>query len=349
LDIEKRVGKSLKGSSLPQTGSFKSTAENWNFRVKLPKDSIDLYEVFAMQKIGSERSSKMSGRTWTGLGVILGAVLILILLMVMTSGQANTAPVWNNNLLLMMPAAFFAGVLSFLSPCTLPLLPAYFAFSFQASKSNVVVMTIAFFFGLATTMVVLGATATALSYFLFRNLQVLTTIGGVLIILFGLMSLFGFGFTGMQFQNRPEATIIGSYVYGATFSLGWSACIGPILGSIMTLLATQGMGILQGTLLAFIYALGLGLPLIIVAAFFSRLGAGTRFWQFLRGRGWTLKVFGRELYLHSTSVISGLLLILMGGLLFSGRLTVITQMTAGHTTTWLVTLEEQMRNLLGLH
>ena len=122
------------------------------------------------------------------------------------------------------------------------------------------------------------------------------------------MSLLGLGFTGVQFQNRPEATIIGSYVYGATFSLGWSACIGPILGSIMTLLATQGMGILQGTFLAFIYALGLGLPLILVATFFSRLGTGTRFWQFLRGRGWTVKIFGRELYLHSTSVISGLLL-----------------------------------------
>ncbi len=302
-----------------------------------------------MQKLRSETSNKLSGRTWTALGVILGAVLILLMLLIMTSGQTATAPAWSDNLLLMIPAAFFAGVLSFLSPCTLPLLPAYFAFSFQASKSNVVVMTVAFFLGLATTLVLLGATATALSYFLFRNLQILTTVGGALIVFFGLMSLLGFGFTGMQFQNRPEATIIGSYVYGATFSLGWSACIGPILGSIMTLLATQGMGILQGTFLAFIYALGLGLPLILVATFFSRLGTGTRFWQFLRGRGWTLHMLGRDLHLHSTSVISGLLLIIMGGLLLSGRLTVITQVAAGHTSTWLVTIEEQMRSLHGIH
>jgi cytochrome c-type biogenesis protein len=302
-----------------------------------------------MQKIQPDSSSKFSSRTWAALGAILGMVLLLLILLITSSGQVTTAPAWNNNLLLMIPAAFFAGVLSFLSPCTLPLLPAYFAFSFQASKSNVVMMTIAFFFGLATTLVLFGATATALSYFLFRNQHLFTFIGGALIIVFGIMSLFGFGFTGMQFQNRPEATIIGSYIYGATFSLGWSACIGPILGSIMTLLATQGMGILQGTFLAFIYALGLGLPLILVATFFSRLGNGTRAWQFLRGRGWTYHIFGRDFYMHSTNVISGLLLILMGALLLSGRLTMITQVAAGSTSTWLVTVEEQMRALLGLH
>ena len=301
-----------------------------------------------MQKIGTETSSKVSGRTWLTLGIILGGVLVLIIALVATSGKA-TSPAWNNSLLLMIPAAFFAGILSFLSPCTLPLLPAYFAFSFQASKSNVVTMTVAFFFGLATTMVLLGATATALSYFLFRNLQTITQVGGLLIIAFGVMSLLGFGFTGMQLQSRPEATVIGSYVYGATFSLGWSACIGPILGSIMTLLTTQGMGILQGTFLAFIYALGLGLPLIIIATFFSRLGTGTRFWHFLRGRGWTINVLGRSLYLHSTSIISGLLLIAMGILLFSGKMTMITQAGAGHYSTWFVQLELQMRNLLGLH
>jgi cytochrome c-type biogenesis protein len=301
-----------------------------------------------MQKLESETSRKLSSRTWAALGVILVGVLLLLILLIATSRQANTLPAWQDNLFLMIPAAFFAGVLSFLSPCTLPLLPAYFAFSFQASKSNVVVMTIAFFFGLATTLVLFGATATALSYFLFRNQQFLTQIGGFLIILFGIMSLLGFGFTGIQFQNRPEATVIGSYVYGATFSLGWSACIGPILGSILTLLATQGMGILQGTFLAFIYSLGLGLPLIVIATFFSRLGSGTRFWQFLRGRGWAVNIFGRELYLHSTSVISGLLLIMMGALLLSGQLTLITQMASARTSTWLVSVEEQMRNLFRL-
>lgn len=301
-----------------------------------------------MQKVDNETTPKMSSRNWTALGIILAAVVLVLVLLVVTSGR-TTAPAWSNSLLLMVPAAFIAGVLSFLSPCTLPLLPAYFAFSFQTSKNNVVVTTIAFFLGLATTMTVFGATATALSYFLFQNQHTITIIGGFLIVLFGIMSLLGLGFTGVQYQARPEATIVGSYVYGATFALGWSACIGPILGSIMTLLATQGMGILQGTFLAFIYALGLGLPLIVVASFFSRLGTGTRFWKFLRGRGWTVHIFGYDLFLHSTSVISGLLLIVMGGLLLSGSMTLITQAAASHTSTWLVQLEQKIVSLMGIH
>ncbi len=301
-----------------------------------------------MQKMNVENSAKASNRNWMALGIILGGLVLVLILLVASSGQ-TTAAAWQTGGLVLIPAAFIAGVLSFLSPCTLPLLPAYFAFSFQASKSNVVVMTIAFFLGLATTMTVLGATATALSLFLFKNLQVLTLIGGLVVIGFGIMSLLGFGFTGVQFQNRPEATIIGSYVYGATFSLGWSACVGPILGAILTLLATQGAGILQGAFLAFIYALGLGLPLILIATFFSRLGTGTRFWQFLRGKGFTVKVFGRELFLHTTSLLSGLLLIAMGILLASGRLTMLTQVAAGSDfSMWIVDVEEGLRRLFGL-
>jgi len=280
--------------------------------------------------------------------MILGGLVLVLILLVASSGQ-TTQTAWQTGGWVLIPAAFAAGVLSFLSPCTLPLLPAYFAFSFQASKSNVVVMTIAFFLGLATTMTVLGATATALSLFLFQNLQILTQIGGLVVIVFGIMSMLGFGFTGVKFQNRPEATIIGSYVYGATFSLGWSACVGPILGAILTLLATQGAGILQGAFLAFLYALGLGLPLILVATFFSRLGTGTRFWQFLRGKGFTLKIFGRELFLHTTSLLSGLLLIVMGILLASGKLTVITRVAAASDfSTWIIDVEESMRSLFGL-
>ena len=301
-----------------------------------------------MQKLNSEHSAKISSRTWAALGMILGGLVLVLILLVASSGQ-TTQTAWQTGGWVLIPAAFAAGVLSFLSPCTLPLLPAYFAFSFQASKSNVVVMTIAFFLGLATTMTVLGATATALSLFLFQNLQILTQIGGLVVIVFGIMSMLGFGFTGVKFQNRPEATIIGSYVYGATFSLGWSACVGPILGAILTLLATQGAGILQGAFLAFLYALGLGLPLILVATFFSRLGTGTRFWQFLRGKGFTLKIFGRELFLHTTSLLSGLLLIVMGILLASGKLTVITRVAAASDfSTWIIDVEESMRSLFGL-
>jgi len=294
------------------------------------------------------QSRKLSPRAmWLG-GIVGLAVLVIVITVSLNGGQAASRAV-NASLLALLPAAFVAGLLSFLSPCTLPILPAYFAFSVQTSKQNVVVTTFVFFLGLATTVTVLGASATALSLLLLQHLRQLTVFGGLAVVAFGVMSLFGKGFAGPQFQDRPSATVVGSYFYGATFAIGWTACVGPILGAILTLLATQGAGIAQGAVLAFVYALGLGAPLILVSTFFSRLGHGTRFWQFLKGRGFEVKVGGHTLYLHTTSILSGLLLIGLGLLLASGRLTLITQLAAGSDISlWVVDMEEGIRALFGL-
>ena len=252
-------------------------------------------------------------------------------------------------MLALIPAAFLSGMLSFLSPCSLPILPAYFAYSFQTNKHNIVLMTTAFFLGLATTMTVLGASASAVGALLVRNISLLTFIGGGIIIFFGVLSFLGKGFTGMQFEEKPAGTIAGSFIYGVTFAIGWTACIGPILGAILTLLVTQGSGILQGALLSFVYALGLGLPLIIVSTFFSRLGNGSRFWRFIRGKGFELKLGANTLYLHSTGMISGILLIGMGFLLLSGKLTEITQLAANsQLSNWVISMDENIRVLFGL-
>lgn len=257
----------------------------------------------------------------------IGAVLALGAFAILALGNSSRSAIVSSSgsTLVLAPAAFLAGVVSFLSPCCLPILPAYFAFTFQARRERVVVMTIAFFLGLATTMVILGASATALSQVLFRNLREVTVIGGLIVIGFGLMSVLGKGFSGIKMLDRPTASVAGSYLYGATFALGWTACVGPILGALLTLLATQGLAILQGAILSFIYALGLGTPLIIIAAFFSRLGSGSRFWRLMRGRGFSLNLGFTTLYLHSTSVISGLLMIFMGILLATGQLGAISQ------------------------
>jgi cytochrome c-type biogenesis protein len=134
-----------------------------------------------------------------------------------------------------------------------------------------------------------------------------------------------------------------------TFAFGWTACVGPILGALYTLLlSTQGLAILQGAILAFIYALGLGTPLIIVAAFFSRLGSGSRFWSLVRGRGVELNLGFMTLHLHTTSVISGLLLIGVGLLLASGQLTVLSQWSQSTPLgQWAVGLEEGIYRLFG--
>jgi cytochrome c-type biogenesis protein len=281
-----------------------------------------------------------------GLAVALAVGAIAILSFTSTADQAIS--LGGGNVLVLAPAAFLAGVVSFLSPCTLPILPAYFAFTFQARRERIMLMTIAFFLGLATTMVVLGATATALSQLLFRNLTTITFVGGLIVIGFGVMSLLGKGFTGAQLLDQPTASVTGSYLYGATFALGWTACVGPILGALLTLLATQGLAVLQGAILAFLYALGLGTPLIIVAGFFSRLGAGSRFWKIMRGRGFELNLGFTTLYLHTTSLISGVLLIVVGALLASGQLFWLSQWSQRTSLgQWAVSLEEAISKLFG--
>jgi cytochrome c-type biogenesis protein len=281
----------------------------------------------------------------TGIGVALlvGAVAVLSL---RDAGADAAIPNGGSSLLILAPAAFLAGIFSFLSPCTLPILPAYFAFTFQARRDRVVLMTVAFFLGLATTMVAVGASATALSQVLFRNLTALTTVGGLIIIAFGMMSILGKGFTGAKLLDRPTASVAGSYVYGATFALGWTACVGPILGALLTLLATQGIAVLQGAVLAFIYALGLGMPLILMATFFSRLGSGSRFWKIMRGHGFEVNLGFTKLYLHTTSVFSGLLLVCIGVLLASGQLTLLSQWSQQtRMGEWAVSLEQGIENL----
>src|SRR5262245_5023033 len=281
-----------------------------------------------------------------GLVAALAVGAIAILTFASSDDQAVASTC--GSVLVLAPAAFLAGVVSFLSPCTLPILPAYFAFTFQARRERILLMTIAFFLGLATTMVVLGATATALSQLLFRNLSTITFIGGLIVIGFGIMSLLGKGFTGAQLLDRPTASVTGSYLYGATFALGWTACVGPILGALLTLLATQGLAVLQGAILAFLYALGLGTPLILVAGFFSRLGAGSRFWKIMRGRGLELNLGFTTLYLHTTSLISGVLLIVVGVLLASGQLFWLSQWSQRTSLgQWAVSLEGAISRIFG--
>jgi cytochrome c-type biogenesis protein len=230
------------------------------------------------------------------IGLASVIAIALLVLLIMTPTDSLVTPT-SNGIGLLIPVTFLAGLFSFLSPCTLPILPAYFAFTFQAKRDRVTIMSIAFFLGLATTIVVLGASATALSRFLFGYLSLLTSLGGVLIIVFGVMSFFGIGFSGMQLLERPVGGIVGSYLYGATFA--------------------------QGALLAFVYALGLGTPLIIISTYFSRLGNGSKFWQVIKGKAYFVTIGGRELMLHTTSMASGILLVLMGLLLASGNLATI--------------------------
>jgi cytochrome c-type biogenesis protein len=244
--------------------------------------------------------------------------------------------------------AYLAGIFSLLSPCCLPILPAYFSFTFGAKRQRVVAMSIAFFLGLATTMVVLGASVTALGALIFPYRDLVTRIGGIVIVGFGLMLLLGKGFSGMQVNERPAATLAGTYLYGLTFSFGWTACVGPILGAILTALSTTGVSVLTGAALAFIYALGLATPLTLIATFFGSLG-GSRAPTWLRGRGFSLRLGVTTLHLHSTQIISGLMICAVGVLLANGQLAWFTQQAStGSAARISLALEQWLATLFRL-
>ncbi|NJP06603.1 MAG: cytochrome c biogenesis protein CcdA [Chloroflexaceae bacterium] len=286
----------------------------------------------------SGKQPPSTNRRWLLIG---GLALVTLLAIGILSINAGGSSINSGSVLVLALPAFLAGMFSLLSPCTLPILPAYFAFTAQAQKKSVVLMTVFFFLGLATTMTIIIGGVTALGGLLSQERHLLTVIGGLVIIGFGVMSVLGKGFAGLQMQDRPVATVTGSYLYGATFALGLTPCVGPILGALLTLvITTNNLAVIQGMLLAVIYALGMSAPLILLATAFHRLDKNARFWKFLRGKAFDLKIGPWTFYMHTTSVISGVLLIAMGVLLASGQLEAMTAMAQNNPIAlWLTDLE----------
>jgi cytochrome c-type biogenesis protein len=235
--------------------------------------------------------------------------------------------------------AFIAGVFSFLSPCTLPILPAYFAVTAQSDRARMGRMSLVFFFGLATVFVVMGASASALGQILRDYIFQITQVGGVIVGIFGVMTLFGKGFSGATFKGRPASTYIGFFLFGATFALGWTPCVGPILSSILMLAASEKT-VLQGMNLLFFYAVGLGLPLIIVATLCGNLPKDGLFWTLLRGKGWDVTVGGKTFFMHTTNLFSGFLLIALGIVLATGYMTYINSLIPIEVQIWFSDFEE---------
>jgi cytochrome c-type biogenesis protein len=179
--------------------------------------------------------------------------------------------------------ALLAGLLSFLSPCVLPLVPPYLCFlggtTFDQLTgedetpshvyTTVVMSSVAFVLGFTTVFVILGATATAAGQLLAANLPLLARIAGVVIIIAGLHFL---GVIHLPILHREAryhadsrpAGLVGAYVIGLAFAFGWTPCIGPVLGAILAVAAGED-SVRQGVSLLFVYSLGLGIPFIIAA------------------------------------------------------------------------------------
>lgn len=237
--------------------------------------------------------------------------------------------------------SFVAGVFSFLSPCTLPILPAYFAVTAQTNRARISMMSVAFFFGLATLFVLMGASASFAGQLLRDYLFSLTRLGGALVVIFGVMTLFGKGFSGARFQQKPGSSFFGFFLFGATFALGWTPCVGPVLSGIL-ILAASDKTVFQGMTLLFCYAVGLGLPLIVIAAFFGQLNKNSLFWRILRGRGWEIQIGSRAVLLHTTNLFSGALLIFLGVVLATGYMTYVNNLVPLGIQIWFSSYEEKI-------
>lgn len=184
----------------------------------------------------------------------------------------------------LLPAALVAlaaGVLSFLSPCVLPIVPPYLAFmsgiTLGEMRSGRKPLLAASFFvlGLSTVFLLMGAASSAFGAFFLARSQSFATLSALVVMVFGAHFLGIFRLRLLDQDIRINAgdrggSALGAYVLGLAFAFGWTPCIGPQLGAILTLAAQEG-SVGRGTLLLAIYALGLGLPFVLVAAFFPRL------------------------------------------------------------------------------
>jgi cytochrome c-type biogenesis protein len=183
-----------------------------------------------------------------------------------------------------MLVALLAGVLSFLSPCVLPIVPPYLAYMGGISmgemtatgqaRRRVILPALFFVLGLSTIFLLLGFTASAFGGFVLENQVLLGRISGGVIIIFGLHFLGVFRISILDREMRLDAgerggSAMGAYVLGLAFAFGWTPCIGPQLGAILSLAAQEG-NTQRGTLLLGIYALGLGLPFLLAAVFIER-------------------------------------------------------------------------------
>jgi cytochrome c-type biogenesis protein len=222
--------------------------------------------------------------------------------------------------------AFIAGFISFISPCVLPLIPAYVSFisgvslkELQTSHETrlmekIIINMIMFIVGFSIVFIGLGATATYIGKFLEENLNILSKIGGVIVVIFGLhlMGVFRIGFLNYEVkfhqQSKPLG-VVGSMLIGLAFAFGWTPCIGPVLAGILLVASTQET-ITQGILLLTFYSLGLGIPFFL---------AGLSINYFF-------KAFSNiKNHFHKIEVASGVLLVAIGILIFTNNLTVIAQ------------------------
>ncbi|MBF9033552.1 cytochrome c biogenesis protein CcdA [Rhodobacterales bacterium HKCCE2091] len=216
-----------------------------------------------------------------------------------------------------MVVALAAGVLSFLSPCVLPIVPAYLAYmggitldemrSARTARARAILAAGFFVLGLSTVFVLLGFTASVFGQFFLQNQILLSRIAGAVVIVFGLHFLGILRIPLLDREARLDAgdrggSALGAYVLGLAFAFGWTPCIGPQLSIILTLAATESdLG--RGTLLLGVYAIGLGVPFLLTAAFLT--SAQALMGRIKRHMVWIERGMGALLVVVGVALITG--------------------------------------------
>jgi cytochrome c-type biogenesis protein len=218
------------------------------------------------------------------------------------------------------------GLLSFVSPCVLPIVPGYLSFisgvSFEemnnaasraAVRKRVTITSLMFILGFSVVFIALGASATAVGQVLREQLGIITKIAGALIIVFGLHMIGVFKIPFLNYEKRFHSQskplgLLGAFLVGLAFAFGWTPCIGPILAAILAI-ASQQDTVWKGIILLTAYSAGLGIPFLIAA-----LSMSIFFTAFNK-----LKV-----HLHKVEVASGVLLVVVGALILTNSLTIIS-------------------------
>ncbi len=233
-------------------------------------------------------------------------------------------------------AAFTAGLLSFVSPCVLPLVPSYISYitglsveqladagERQRLRKPIVLNSLIFIAGFSSVFIAFGASASLIGQMLITYQDYIRRIGGLLIIVFGLylLGVLNIGFLKVEkrvhFQNRP-AGYLGSFLIGVAFAAGWTPCVGPVLGTIL-LYASTTDSLMNGVTLLASYSLGLGVPL-----FATSLGIDSFLAYFKRVRT----------YLWGVSAVSGVFLVVVGAMIYANSLTMITSFLERYGIGW---------------
>ncbi len=215
-------------------------------------------------------------------------------------------------------AALFAGVISFLSPCVLPLVPAYISYitglSVEELRAGVLqreatrrllMNSLALIAGFSLVFIAMGATATFVGKLLTANMALISKIAGVILVIFGLhlMGIFRIRFLNYEKRLQVKAkpvTLLGSFLVGVAFAAGWSPCIGPILGAILAIAASKS-SVAQGVILLAFYSLGLAIPFFLTAVATNAL----------------LKVFKQvKRHFRTIEIVSGVFLVSVGVMMF---------------------------------